>query len=66
MTKLLEKASQTLTNDQQNAIAEWILNGGLEQLRQLRNTPEFQNLDETVKRIDSTMERIREVNESTK
>ena len=66
MTKLLEKASQTLTNDQQNAIAEWILNGGLEQLRQLRNTPEFQKLDETVKRIDSTMERIREINESTK
>ena len=66
MTKLLEKASQTLTNDQQNAIAEWILNGGLEQLRQLRNTPEFQNLDESVKRIDSTMERIREINESTK
>lgn len=66
MTKLLEKASQTLTNDQQNAIAEWILSGGLEQLRQLRNTPEFQKLDETVKRIDSTMERIREINESTK
>ena len=66
MTKLLEKASQTLTNDQQNAIAEWILNGGLEQLRQLRDTPEFQKLDETVKRIDSTMERIREINESTK
>ncbi len=66
MTKLLEKASQTLTNDQQNAIAEWILNGGLEQLRQLRNTPEFQKLDESVKRIDSTMERIREINESTK
>ena len=66
MTKLLEKASQTLTNDQQNAIAEWILKGGLEQLRQLRNTPEFQKLDESVKRIDSTMERIREINESTK
>ena len=66
MTKLLEKASQTLTNDQQNAIAEWILKGGLEQLRQLRETPEFQKLDETVKRIDSTMERIREINESTK
>lgn len=66
MTKLLEKASQTLTNDQQNAIAEWILNGGLEQLRQFRNTPEFQKLDESVKRIDSTMERIREIYESTK
>lgn len=66
MTELLEKASQTLTNNQQNAIAEWILSGGLEQLRQLRNIPEFQKLDETVKRIDSTMERIRQIKESTK
>lgn len=65
MTELFQQLSEKMTPEQQDAMAKWLLHGGLEELKQFQGDEILEDMKSTIGRINQTMERIRKIKEET-